>query len=74
MNWRLLRRSDGRVELVCAHGVGHVSERLTRHFSRKWERWMAVHGCDSCCSDPSFVEAEELAATAAATAREDSVK
>lgn len=38
--WPYLRTSDGR-EHECPHGVGH-----------SW----GIHGCDGCCSHPSFAE------------------
>ena len=54
-----LRRADGRVERVCAHGVGHtVSINHVRFFSRdggyaaqdqrERDAWWS-HGCDGCC-------------------------
>jgi hypothetical protein len=39
MNWRKVRRSDGRIEYNCEHGVGHG---------------LHVHGCDGCCNRTDF--------------------
>ena len=42
---QILVREDGRIERVCAHGVGHpIGHR------RRWDDWMGVHGCDGCCA------------------------
>jgi hypothetical protein len=38
-------RADGRVERVCAHGVGHPVGHV-----KAWQTWMGVHGCDGCCA------------------------
>jgi len=54
MRFTLLPRVDGRVELVCSHGVGHVSQTLTEAGGVKWESWMGVHGCDGCCGQAEF--------------------
>lgn len=37
-------REDGRVERLCSHGVGHPIGH-----TRRWEKWMEMHGCDGCC-------------------------
>lgn len=46
-------RLDGRVEIICEHGVGHPSPALTR-FNRgspeAWDSLDGVHGCDGCCT------------------------
>ena len=56
MKWTRINRADGRVELCCKHGVGHPVKQLTR----RWDAgWMGVHGCDGCCSTPSFAEEVE---------------
>lgn len=34
------RRADGRIELVCEHGVGHTVYAPNNNY---------IHGCDSCC-------------------------
>lgn len=58
--WHVGRRLDGRVEVICPHGVGHPSKRLTKV---PWQRWMDVHGCDGCCLSQSAAFAlAELAA------------
>lgn len=33
-------RSDGRIEYICSHGVGHTIYSPNNNF---------VHGCDGCC-------------------------
>lgn len=51
----LLVREDGRIELLCEHGVGHPVGHL-----KKWDsKWMGFHGCDGCCSTAGFA-LEEL--------------
>lgn len=44
-------RTDGRVEWVCRHGVGHPIGHL-----RQWLPWMGVHGCDGCIPPPYFFQ------------------
>lgn len=41
----IIVRADGRYERMCEHGVGHC---IGHHVA--WQDWMAVHGCDGCCS------------------------
>jgi hypothetical protein len=48
------KRENGLVELVCEHGVGHPSVRLTRP-----RDYYGTHGCDGCCSLPDFKTEEE---------------
>lgn len=36
--WIIYPRHDDKKELMCEHGIGHGG----------------IHGCDGCCSDPSF--------------------
>jgi hypothetical protein len=43
-----LIRSDGRIEHLCSHGVGHPIGSL--YALRGWED---VHGCDGCCFQQS---------------------
>lgn len=38
--WPYLRRSGEHYEFACPHGIGHSSS--------------GIHGCDGCCSHPSF--------------------
>lgn len=57
-NWPTVNRGDGRVELICPHGVGHPSEVLS---PGPWEDWMGVHGCDGCCTTPEYFAAERRA-------------
>lgn len=38
-------REDGRVERYCKHGIGHTIGHIS-----KWTVYMAIHGCDGCCS------------------------
>lgn len=40
-----LWRGDGRLERICAHGIGHTVS--TRYASNN--NW--VHGCDGCCAE-----------------------
>ena len=47
-------RSDGRIERVCEHGIGHtISVKYVKYrepdgsVSPSW--W--AHGCDGCCKD-----------------------
>lgn len=51
--WIVLRRSNGLVERVCEHNVGHPSKALTPPYF-----YYGEHGCDGCCSLPEFAEAE----------------
>lgn len=45
-HYPLVDRGDGRVEMICPHGVGHPEKDL----SSKWDdKWMGIHGCDGCC-------------------------
>lgn len=45
-NSSIVYRSDGRVEWVCEHGVGHTIS-VPRRYENQ-ESWWA-HGCDGCC-------------------------
>ena len=54
--WSKNTRETGLVEIVCPHGVGHPSKRLTPR--KTWQGWMLVHGCDGCCASNDFWEAE----------------
>jgi len=51
-------RMDGRVELVCFHGVGHTSMNLTLLRKGHLNQHDGIHGCDGCCSHPSFHKLE----------------
>lgn len=54
--WPLIRRMDGRMEIICPHGVGHPSQVLT---GARWvSSWMGVHGCCGCCASAAFALAE----------------
>jgi len=54
--WTRLTRMSGLVELVCEHGVGHPSRRLTH----RWRDVDGIHGCDGCCADrEAFAQAED---------------
>jgi hypothetical protein len=53
--WPLVDRFDGRIEILCPHGIGHPSKPLS---TKDWKKWMAVHGCDGCCSHAAFAIAE----------------
>jgi hypothetical protein len=48
--WPLVDRGDGRIEILCPHGVGHPIRSLSHH----WQDWMGVHGCDLCCNTATF--------------------
>ena len=54
-------RADGRVELVCQHGCGHVSVKLTKQYRKDghWNIHDGIHGCCGCCGSESFSEAEK---------------
>jgi hypothetical protein len=45
--YNLLRRSDGRIEVHCSHGIGHTVFSANNNY---------VHGCDGCESKQSFKE------------------
>ncbi len=51
-------RETGLIELVCAHGVGHPSEKLTRAAGRRWSPVDSTHGCDGCCATQYFRKRE----------------
>jgi hypothetical protein len=53
--WPTINRFDGRIEIMCPHGVGHPSKILS---TRNWQDWMEVHGCDGCCDTAAFALAE----------------
>lgn len=59
MKWTVVHRENGLTELACEHGVGHPSSKLTPP-----KYFYGVHGCDGCCSDPSFAELETRMADA----------
>jgi hypothetical protein len=56
-----LRRSDGRLERVCEHGVGHTVaiDRVPyrngaasyAETTEKWRKAWWSHGCDGCCGE-----------------------
>ena len=55
----LVPRADGRIELMCKHGVGHTAMKLTaEHIAVSSST--GIHGCDGCCTSPRFEEAEGL--------------
>ena len=56
-----VHREDGRVEVLCHHGVGHPSSALTV-LKIPWRDWMGIHGCDGCCVGEQWMvnEAEAL--------------
>lgn len=58
--WPTINRGDGRIEIMCPHGIGHVSEKLSKaRYPKQWnDSWMRVHGCDGCCNLAVFYLAE----------------
>lgn len=55
-------RADGRVEVICPHGVGHPSEELQNlRGQRPWAKFDGIHGCDGCCDHPDWLAAEQKA-------------
>jgi hypothetical protein len=40
-------RTDGRIERVCQHGVGHTIGHINKALEQ--ESWVFTHGCDGCC-------------------------
>lgn len=43
--WDINIRADGRVELICPHGIGHTA----------WSQLgFLEHGCDGCCDSDHF--------------------
>lgn len=56
-DWQRKDRLSGIVELVCPHGVGHPSRKLTT-LKRPWREGEGIHGCDGCCGGPEFAQAE----------------
>ena len=56
--WPTVDRRDGRIEIICPHGVGHPSQKLS---GKRWvSSWMGVHGCcgKGCCGQAAFALAE----------------
>ena len=47
---RFITRSDGRIEWVCEHKIGHTvfAPKIKQHDGTYFEDY--VHGCDGCCS------------------------
>ena len=60
-DYPLIDRGDGRIEIICPHGVGHPSEVLSKLTDPgRWvDSWMRVHVCDGCCSWAIFAIAEQ---------------
>lgn len=57
--WPTINRGDGRIEIACPHGVGHISEKLSKmRYPKQWAEWMHIHGCDGCCNSAAFYLAE----------------
>lgn len=57
-------RADGRVEIVCEHGVGHTTYESAVRCAEQYKEWeqseatreevidvWLSHGCDGCCKD-----------------------
>ena len=47
--YSLFYRADGRIEVVCAHGIGH-----TIWYPKSMGKHGSVHGCDLCCCKEDF--------------------
>ena len=53
-------RENGKVELICAHGIGHYSHLVTMAHNPKF-KWLEcddIHGCDGCCGEGAYKDAE----------------
>jgi len=48
------KRSDGRIEWVCTHGIGH-----TVSAPKPINEFSFVHGCDGCCSSKVYKQAKK---------------
>ena len=46
-----LIREDGRLEVLCSHGVGHTVGHRRGFLKGGWE---TVHGCDGCCEKDNY--------------------
>ena len=49
----VVHRENGLIEIVCPHGIGHPSRKLTPP-----KFYYGVHGCDGCCSLAAWALAE----------------
>lgn len=45
-----LTRTDGRIEWLCEHGVGHTVD-APKKYKKEVGKYWNVHGCDGCCGD-----------------------
>ena len=55
---QIIRRTNGIVEFVCEHGVGHPSIGLSKLGSNVGSH-IYTHGCDGCCSHKDFRPTDE---------------
>lgn len=55
---KIQSRADGRIEILCKHGVGHPSRLLMEAAGRTFKDVDGVHGCDGCCDTASFKKRE----------------
>lgn len=46
----MLLRETTLIERTCPHGVGHPDPDSLAYFMSNDQHYMAVHGCDECCS------------------------
>lgn len=44
-----LIREDGRLERICAHGIGHTVGHVD--FKQLKKEYVWIHGCDGCCAN-----------------------
>ena len=56
MNRNFVWRGDGRLEVVCSHGVGHTVSALVPGKSGIETREVYYeHGCDGCCHEDELI-------------------
>lgn len=52
-DWEYSFRSDGRIERLCEHGVGHADLDQVRFLEKtRGKNAWDVHGCCGCCVEP----------------------
>ncbi len=56
MNRNFAWRGDGRLEMVCCHGVGHtVSALVSGEAGLETRDAYYIHGCDGCCHNDELL-------------------